>query len=41
MSTGLNSLADIARLIVLNTDSYKHSHWLQYPPQTSHVFSYV
>src|SRR5688572_7726426 len=41
MSTRLNSLADIARLIVLNTDSYKISHWLQYPPDTRHVFSYV
>jgi nicotinamide phosphoribosyltransferase len=35
------SLADIARLTVLNTDSYKASHWLQYPPGTSHVFSYI
>jgi len=35
------SLADIARLTVLNTDSYKASHWLQYPPGTTHVFSYI
>jgi nicotinamide phosphoribosyltransferase len=41
MTTALNSLADIARLTVLNTDSYKASHWLQYPPGTSHVFSYI
>ncbi len=41
MTTSLKSLADIARLIVLNTDSYKASHWLQYPPGTSHVFSYI
>jgi nicotinamide phosphoribosyltransferase len=41
MTTSLKSLADIARLTVLNTDSYKVSHWLQYPPGTSHVFSYV
>jgi nicotinamide phosphoribosyltransferase len=41
MTTSLKSLADIARLTVLNTDSYKASHWLQYPPGTSHVFSYV
>lgn len=27
--------------IILNTDSYKSSHWLQYPPKTSHVFSYI
>lgn len=26
---------------ILNTDSYKTSHWLQYPPATSRVFSYV
>ncbi len=37
----LNGLADIARLLVLNTDSYKASHWLQYPPGTTHVFSYI
>ena len=41
MTTSLKSLADIARLTVLNTDSYKASHWLQYPPGTSHVFSYI
>ena len=27
--------------LVLNTDSYKASHWLQYPPGTSGAFSYV
>lgn len=37
----LNSFGDIARLLVLNTDSYKTSHWLQYPPGTQTVFSYV
>jgi hypothetical protein len=37
--TSLSSLADISRLLVLNTDSYKTSHFLQYPPGTSHVFS--
>lgn len=26
---------------ILNTDSYKASHYLQYPPGTSHVFAYV
>ena len=26
---------------ILNTDSYKTSHYLQYPPGTEHVFSYV
>jgi nicotinamide phosphoribosyltransferase len=37
----LNSFSDIARLLVLNTDSYKTSHWLQYPPGTRTVFSYI
>ena len=41
MTTSLKSLADISRLLVLNTDSYKASHWLQYPPGTTHVFSYI
>ena len=27
--------------IILNTDSYKASHWLQYPPNTEKVFSYI
>lgn len=27
--------------IILNTDSYKPSHWLQYPPKTTSVFSYI
>lgn len=26
---------------ILNTDSYKASHWLQYPPGTENVFSYI
>jgi nicotinamide phosphoribosyltransferase len=26
---------------ILNTDSYKTSHYLQYPPETTRVFSYV
>ena len=37
----LGSFADIARLLVLNTDSYKTSHWTQYPPDTRTVFSYI
>lgn len=37
----LNGFGDIARLLVLNTDSYKASHWLQYPPGTTTVFSYI
>ena len=27
--------------LILNADSYKASHYLQYPPQTSHVSSYI
>jgi nicotinamide phosphoribosyltransferase len=26
---------------ILDTDSYKFSHWLQYPPGTQRVFSYI
>jgi nicotinamide phosphoribosyltransferase len=37
----LTGFPDIARLLVLNTDSYKASHWLQYPPGTETVFSYI
>lgn len=37
----LHSLSDVARLLVLNTDSYKTSHWLQYPLGTTTVFSYI
>ena len=27
--------------LILNTDSYKTSHYLQYPPQTEYVSSYI
>lgn len=27
--------------LILNTDSYKQSHFLQYPPRTQKVFSYI
>ncbi|RZJ13045.1 MAG: nicotinate phosphoribosyltransferase [Rubrivivax sp.] len=37
----LHGFSDIARLLVLNTDSYKTSHWRQYPPGTTTVFSYI
>lgn len=37
----LHTLADAAALLPLNTDSYKLSHFAQYPPGTEHVFSYV
>ncbi len=29
------------RNIILNVDSYKASHYLQYPPNTSHISSYI
>ena len=29
------------RNLILNTDSYKASHWLQYPPETDATFYYV
>lgn len=32
---------DILRNILLNTDSYKASHYLQYPPGTNGMFSYI
>ncbi|MCG7532322.1 nicotinate phosphoribosyltransferase [Psychrobium sp. MM17-31] len=31
----------VKRSIILNTDSYKASHYLQYPPGTSHISSYI
>jgi len=40
-SATLKSFSDISRLLVLNTDSYKTSHYLQYPPGTNKVFSYI
>ncbi|MDG6881638.1 putative nicotinate phosphoribosyltransferase [Phocoenobacter uteri] len=27
--------------LILNTDSYKASHWVQYPPQSEYVSSYI
>lgn len=27
--------------IIFKTDGYKPSHWLQYPPKTKHVYSYI
>lgn len=27
--------------LILNADSYKASHWLQYPPQTEYISSYI
>jgi len=38
-----NSFADFdpEENFLLDTDSYKASHWLQYPPNTEKVFSYI
>lgn len=33
--------ASIIDSFVLNGDSYKYSHWLQYPPGTTGLFSYI
>ena len=41
VSSPLQSFSDISRLLALNTDSYKTSHYLQYPPGTTGVFSYI
>ena len=30
-----------ARNLILNTDSYKASHWLQYPPGVDATFFYL
>jgi nicotinamide phosphoribosyltransferase len=35
------AFASFASNLILNTDSYKASHWLQYPPGTTGMFSYV
>lgn len=34
-------LQDLLKNIPLNTDAYKTSHYLQYPPGTTHVSSYI
>jgi nicotinamide phosphoribosyltransferase len=40
-NSSLKSLSDLSRLLLLNTDSYKTSHWTQYPPGTQTVYSYI
>jgi nicotinamide phosphoribosyltransferase len=32
---------ELSKNIILNTDSYKYSMWNQYPPKTTHVYSYI
>ncbi len=34
-------MSDLGRNLILRSDSYKVSHWQQYPPGTQTVFSYV
>ncbi|MFP3273316.1 MAG: nicotinamide phosphoribosyltransferase domain-containing protein, partial [Paraburkholderia sp.] len=41
MQTTLRSFASVLANPILNTDSYKASHYLQYPPQASAMFSYI
>lgn len=40
-TTPLNAMASILANPILNTDSYKASHYLQYPPEASAMFSYI
>jgi nicotinamide phosphoribosyltransferase len=40
-SNGHNDIASILSNPILNTDSYKASHYLQYPPEASAMFSYI
>ncbi|MCX4162305.1 MULTISPECIES: nicotinate phosphoribosyltransferase [Paraburkholderia] len=41
MQATTGSLASILFNPILNTDSYKASHFLQYPPEASAMFSYI
>ncbi|SIT41202.1 putative pre-B cell enhancing-factor related protein [Paraburkholderia ribeironis] len=44
MQNAINGLNDIVSFLsnpILNTDSYKASHYLQYPPEASAMFSYI
>jgi len=36
-----NKVERMKNSLILDTDSYKPSHWLQYPPKTEFVFSYI
>lgn len=40
-SSGFTDIASILANPILNTDSYKASHYLQYPPEASAMFSYI
>jgi nicotinamide phosphoribosyltransferase len=44
MQNDINPFNDMASILsnpILNTDSYKASHYLQYPPEASAMFSYI
>ncbi|SDV47316.1 nicotinate phosphoribosyltransferase [Chitinasiproducens palmae] len=41
MQSNTSTLASILSNPILNTDSYKASHFLQYPPEATGMFSYV
>ena len=40
-SSGFSGISSILSNPILNTDSYKASHYLQYPPGASAMFSYI
>ncbi|MGF6770754.1 nicotinamide phosphoribosyltransferase [Paraburkholderia sp. GAS199] len=40
-NTGFIDMASILSNPILNTDSYKASHYLQYPPEATAMFSYI
>lgn len=41
LSSTINNISNRFDNLLLNTDSYKTSHWLQYPPQTEYISSYI
>ena len=41
MTRKLTSPTSLGNNLLLRTDSYKVSHWMQYPPGTQTVFSYI
>ena len=41
MPSKLNEGEKMAENIILLTDSYKPSHWTQYPPKTQKIYSYL
>lgn len=37
----MNNINKILASVIFNTDSYKTSHWVQYPPETENIYSYI